>query len=388
LLATTAPWLPALPPFLLASVVCMMAVPLSMLAARRIGRGAVDHPDADRRIHTAPTPRLGGLALYVGFASAVAAFGGSIGARWQIVAISGVVTVAMAVDDILGLPWYAKLLIETGAGVLAFVVGAAITFVAVPGGDGANVFNLAWMSLPVTLIWFVGLQNSINFLDGVDGVAAGVVAIVAGVLLLAAINRLGPTDNVQSDVIVLSGALMGCCVGFLVFNFAPARTFMGDSGSHFLGVALGMITVLGVAKLAVALSLLVPLVALGLPIGDTAFAIIRRRRAGRGIAYADTGHLHHRLLDIGFTPRETAVTFYLATAILGCVGLALFGHRRILLVAVGLLALTLIGLVWRNLRREPAPAVSPSVDEKPAGYVTLPGRPATPTRVRHGGEVD
>ncbi|HEV7678767.1 MAG TPA: MraY family glycosyltransferase [Candidatus Dormibacteraeota bacterium] len=385
MLASTTPWLPALPPFLLASVLCMAAVPITMVVARRIGRGAVDDPEDERRIHKEPTPRLGGLAMYVGFAAAVAAFGGSISARWQIVAISGVVTIAMAVDDILGLPWYAKLIVETGGGLLAYAVGVAITFIALPGGDSASVLSLGLMALPITLIWFVGLQNSINFLDGVDGVAAGVVAIVAGVLLLAAINRLGPTENVQSDVIVLSGALMGCCIGFLVFNFSPARTFMGDSGSHFLGVALGMLTVLGVAKLAVALSLLVPLVALGLPIGDTAFAIVRRRRAGRGIAYADTGHLHHRLLDLGFSARETALSFYLATAILGCIGLALFGHRRILLVAVGLLALALAGMVWRNLRRPPGSGGVPA--EEP-GYVTLPGRPATPTRVRHGGEVD
>jgi UDP-GlcNAc:undecaprenyl-phosphate GlcNAc-1-phosphate transferase len=265
--------------------------------------------------------------------------------------------------------------------VLAWAVGVAITFVAFPGSHGTSVLELGVTALPITLVWFVGMQTSINLLDGVDGVAAGVVALVAGVLLLAAINRLGPTTHVQNDVIVMSGALMGCCAGFLLFNFAPARTFMGDSGSHFLGVALGMLTILGVAKVAVALSLLVPLVALGLPIGDTAFAIVRRRRAGRGIAYADTGHLHHRLLDMGFSPRETALTFYLATAILGCIGLALFGHRRILLVAVALLVLALVGLVWRNLRgeRQMAP------DE---GYVSLPGRPAHPTRVRHGGEVD
>lgn len=385
MLASSAPWLPALPPFLLASTICMVMVPLAMLLARRVGRGAVDHPDQDdRRIHREPTPRLGGLAMYLGFAAALAAFGGSIHTRWQIVAITGVITVAMAVDDILGLPWYAKLGIETSAGLLSWVVGVAITFIALPGGHGTSVLDFGAMALPITLVWFVGFQTSINLLDGVDGVAAGVVALVAGVLLLAAINRLGPSENVQSDVIVMSGALMGCCVGFLFFNFAPARTFMGDSGSHFLGVALGMLTILGVAKLAVALSLLVPLTALGLPIGDTAFAIVRRRRAGRGIAYADTGHLHHRLLDLGFSARETALTFYLATAILGCIALALFGHRRTLLVAVVLLAVALVGLVWRNVRRGPEVV---GADES-AGYVQLPGRPATPSRVRHGGEVD
>ena len=377
MLASTAPWLPALPPFLLASVVCMLGVPISMVAARRIGRGAVDHPDDARRIHVHPTPRLGGLAMAVGFAIAVAAFGGNIATRWQIVSIAGVVSIAMALDDIFDMPWYVKLGLEVGAGVVAWIVGVAITFVALPGAAHPTIIQLGAMAFPITVVWFVGMQTSINLLDGVDGVAAGVVAIVAGVLLLAAVNRLGPVENVQSDVIILSGALMGCCVGFLVFNTHPARTFMGDSGSHFLGVALGMITILGVAKVAVALSLLVPLVALGLPIGDTAFAIVRRRRAGRGIAHADTGHLHHRLLDMGFTPRETALAFYLATATLGCIGLALFGHRRIMLVAVGLLALALIALIWRNARR-PAPE----------SYVTLPGRPATPSRVRHGSEVD
>jgi UDP-GlcNAc:undecaprenyl-phosphate GlcNAc-1-phosphate transferase len=382
LTATSTPWLPALPPFLLASVVCMVAVPLTMVLARRIGRGAVDRPDEARRIHKEPTPRLGGLAMFLGFAVAVAVFGGSIATRWQIVGITGAITVAMAVDDILGLNPRVKVAIELGAGLLAYIVGASITFVAFPGSSNATLLHLGVMALPLTLVWFLGMQVSINLLDGVDGVAAGVVTIVAGVLLLAAINRLGPSENAQNDVIVLTGALMGCCVGFLVFNFAPARTFMGDSGSHFLGVALGMITILGVAKLAVALSLAVPLVALGLPIGDTAFAIVRRRRAGRQVTHADTGHLHHRLLDLGFTARETALTFYLATAILGCIGLALFGHRRILLVAVALLAVALIGLIWRNMRREPV------VEAEDAGYIALPGRPATPSRVRHGGEVD
>lgn len=387
MIAVSAPWLPALPPFLLASVVCMLAVPLSMVLARRIGGGAVDHPQQDeRRIHSEPTPRLGGLAMYAGFAAALAAFGGSIHTRWEIVAITGVITVAMAVDDILGLPWYAKLSVETGAGLVAWMVGVAITFIALPGGQHASVLELGAMALPITLVWFVGMQTSINLLDGVDGVAAGVVALVAGVLLLAAVNRLGPTTHVQNDVIVMSGALIGCCVGFLFFNFAPARTFMGDSGSHFLGVALGMLTILGVAKVAVALSLLVPLFALGLPIGDTLFAIVRRRRAGRGIAYADTGHLHHRLLDMGFSARETALAFYLATAILGCIGLALFGHRRTLLIAVALLAVALIALILRNARREREP--EPRIELPQERYVALQGHPAQPTRVRHGGELD
>jgi UDP-GlcNAc:undecaprenyl-phosphate GlcNAc-1-phosphate transferase len=194
------------------------------------------------------------------------------------------------------------------------------------------------------------MQNSINLLDGVDGLAAGVVAIVGGVLFLAAVNRLGVEPS-QSGVILLSSALIGCCLGFLVFNFAPARIFMGDSGSHLLGMLVGIITILGVAKVTVALALFVPVLALALPIGDTAFAIFRRRRQGVGFAHADARHLHHRLLALGLTPRETAITFYLATAILGCVGLAIFGHRKILAVALGLLLVALALLVWRIWRR-------------------------------------
>ena len=112
-------------------------------------------------------------------------------------------------------------------------------------------------------------------------------------------------------MVILSGAVMGCCLGFLVFNLPPARVFMGDSGSHFLGIALGAITILGVAKIVVGLSILVPLIALGLPIGDTLFAIVRRALSGQNPAKADAGHLHHRLRAVGLNPIETAVTFYL-----------------------------------------------------------------------------
>ena len=140
--------------------------------------------------------------------------------------------------------------------------------------------GLGLLIAPMTVVWVLGMQVSINLLDGADGVAAGVIAIVATVCLLAAINRIeGPAD-IQSGVVDPSGAVMGCCVGFLIFNLPPARMFMGDSGTHFLGVALAVITILGVAKIAVGLSILMPLIALGLPIGDTAFAIVRRRRRG------------------------------------------------------------------------------------------------------------
>jgi UDP-GlcNAc:undecaprenyl-phosphate GlcNAc-1-phosphate transferase len=372
------PWVSALPPFFLASVVTMILIPATIIVARRVG--AVAEPDADRHLHDRATPRLGGLALFGGFTVALIAFGGPVTDRWQVIAVTAVITVAMLIDDILDLPWNAKLAIELGAGVMVAALGITINFFAVPGGHGPSLVELGWLAAPLTVVFVLGMEVSINLLDGSDGVAAGVVGIVATVLLLAAVNRVQGTANVQNGVIVMSGALMGCCCGFLVFNLPPARVFMGDTGSHFLGVALAVVSVLGVAKIAVALALFVPLIALGLPIGDTAFAIVRRRRAGRSPTEPDAGHLHHRMLATGMSPMETALTFYLMTAILGCVALFVFGHKRILDVALALLVAALIGLLWRARRRRP------QFDAD--GFLVVRGRRSVPARVRRGGEAD
>ena len=373
----TGGWLPALFPFLLASSVTIAAVPLTMLLAHRLG--AVAEPDAGRHFHSSPTPRLGGLALFAGFAAAVAVFGGSVPDRWQVVAVTAAITVAMLVDDILDLPWKGKLGIEVGAGVLTALLGITINYLTVPGAHGPSTLGLGLLIAPITVVFVLGMQVSINLLDGSDGVAAGVVGIVATVLLLAAVNRVEAPGDVQTGVIVMSGALMGCCAGFLVFNLPPARVFMGDTGSHFLGVALAVISILGVAKIAVALALFVPLIALGLPIGDTAFAIVRRRRAGRSPTEPDAGHLHHRMLATGMSPMETALTFYLMTAILGCLALFIFGHRKILDVALALLIVALVALIWRSRRNRPG------LDAD--GFLVVRGRRSV-ARVRRGGETD
>lgn len=370
-------WIPAVPPFLLAATVTIVAVPGSMLLARHLG--AVAHPDRDRHLHAEATPRLGGLALFAGFAVAMLVFGGAVDNRWQVLAVTGAITIAMLVDDMLDLSWRAKMGIEVAAGVVTALLGITINFVAVPGSHSPSLLDLGWLAAPVTVVFVLGMEVSINLLDGSDGVAAGVVGIVATVLLLAAVNRLQGPGDVQSGVVVMSGALMGCCAGFLLFNLPPARVFMGDTGSHFLGVTVAVITILGVAKVAVAMALLVPLISLALPIGDTAFAIVRRRRAGRSFAQPDAGHLHHRLLARGMSPMETALTFYLMTGVLGCLGLFVFGHRRILDVALVLLLGALALLAWRSRRRE-----SPAPDE----FIVVRGRRSLPARTRRGGELD
>ncbi len=337
-------FLVALPILLVAVGVTVATVPATKWLSFKVGAVALP---GGRNIHSKPTGRLGGLSLMAGFVVAMVVFGRGVQDWVQIVLAAVMVAILLAADDILGLPYWTKLLLQIVSGVLVAVgFGITISYVTLPHLD----LHLYWAAIPVTVVWLVGMQNSINLLDGVDGLAAGVVAIVGGVLYLAAVNRL-QIDPGQEGVILLSAALVGSCLGFLVFNFAPARIFMGDSGSHVLGLLVGVITIVGVAKVTVALALFVPVLALALPIGDTAWAIWRRRREGVGFARADARHLHHQLLALGLTARETAITFYLITAILGCVGLAIFGHHKILAVALGLLVLglALLGLrIWRR----------------------------------------
>ena len=315
-----------------------MVLPVRWLAFRL---GAVAKP-GDRFIHQHPTARLGGLAMYLGFGLSAALFS-TEPTTLGLLLSAAIITTLMVFDDIGGVRPLFKLGFQIAASLLAIVgFGISIRFIGLPGG----VITLApLVSVVLTLLWFVSLQNTINFLDGVDGLAAGVVAIVAATLLLAAINR-----N-ETGIVILAGALVGACIGFLLFNWHPARIFMGDSGSNFLGFTLAALSVLSVAKGTVVLALIVPAAALAIPILDTGWAIVRRRRRGRSIATPDTEHLHHRLLDFGLSPRETALVFYFGTAIFAAVGLTIYGHRKVLLVAILLLLLGIAIIVVRRFRR-------------------------------------
>ena len=281
--------------------------------------------------------------MYLGFGLSAALFSTSSKTLGLLLS-AAVITTLMVFDDINGVRPIVKLLFQIGASVLAIVVfGISIQFVNLPGGHLINFSPAA--AIPLTLLWFVSLQNTINLIDGVDGLAAGVVAIVAATLLLAAINR------GETDIVILAGALIGACVGFLLFNWHPARIFMGDSGSNFLGFTLAALSVLSVAKGTVVLALIVPVAALAIPIVDTAWAIVRRRLRGRSIATPDTEHLHHRLLDLGLSPRETVLVFYFGTAIFAAVGLAIYGHKKVLLGAILLMLLGIATIVIRRFRR-------------------------------------
>jgi UDP-GlcNAc:undecaprenyl-phosphate/decaprenyl-phosphate GlcNAc-1-phosphate transferase len=315
--------LPGLWPMLVAFAVCALAVPLAIRLSHRAG--VIAEPGG-RHAHALPTPLLGGLAMYVGFAAAVLIFLPHYGFTTGVLVVSGLAAGLLIIDDRRSVHPLVKLGVQV---LLAFLAVKAfnveIDYVGLPGN---HIFHLGWLIAPVSVFWLLGMQNTVNFLDGVDGLAAGVIFIVALVLMLAA----GELKDI--DVVRLSGALAGTCAGFLLFNFHPAKIFMGDSGSHFLGIALGMISMLGVAKVAVAFALAVPVIALALPIADTAWAILRRRRQKASVATGDRLHLHHRLQSFGLDPRQTCYVFYAASALFGALGLTLFGHGRVLAVVV------------------------------------------------------
>ncbi|HSS62495.1 MAG TPA: MraY family glycosyltransferase [Candidatus Limnocylindrales bacterium] len=340
--------LPGLWTLLVAFVVCVLAVPIAIRLSRRLGWIA---QPGGRHAHANPTPLLGGLAMWVGFAAAVLAFVPLGLQTIGVVVVSGLAMAALAIDDRWPMKALVKLAVQVGLALVAVVIfSVQIRFFSLPGG---HVIELGLLMAPVSVFWLVSMQNTVNLLDGVDGLAAGVVAIVAVILMLAA------GQLKQPEVVLLSGALAGCCAGFLVFNFHPARIFMGDSGAHFLGVALGMISILGVAKVAVAFALAAPVLALALPIADTGWAILRRRRQGASVARPDLMHLHHRLQSFGLDPRQTCYVFYATSALLGGLGLTLFGHGRILavvLVATAVLVSTVATDLLDHARwRVPAP---------------------------------
>jgi UDP-GlcNAc:undecaprenyl-phosphate/decaprenyl-phosphate GlcNAc-1-phosphate transferase len=343
--------LPGLWPLLIAFVICVVFVPLMIRVARRAG--VIAEPGG-RHSHPKPTPLLGGLAMYAGFAVAVLAFMPGDPHTPPVLVVTGLAALLMVIDD----RWHMSAVIKFGLqlavalAAIAFGQDFWITFVGLPGG---HVILLGLLAVPVTVFWLLGMQNTVNFLDGVDGLAAGVVFIVAVTLMLAAGAR------GQVEVVQLGGALAGACAGFLLFNFHPARIFMGDSGSHFLGVAVGLISILGVAKVEVAFALVVPVLLLALPIADTAWAILRRQRVRTSFAEPDREHLHHRLQAFGLDARQTCYVFYAATALLGGLGLTLFGHGRILavvLVTAAVLTSTVVAdLLQKTGWRVPVPYI-------------------------------
>ena len=305
--------------FVIAAGVALLITPGVILLAAKTG--AMDAPDA-RKVHKKPIPRIGGIGIYAAFMVAMLSVLSFVDVTAEVkteiigLMVGGSLIVLVGViDDYKNLPAKVKLVGQIiAAAVLVIAFDVRIDFITDPFGD---YIYTEWLAVPLTIFWIVGLTNTVNLIDGLDGLAAGVATIAAVTIMMVALQQ-----SIML-VAVLTAALAGAAFGFLYYNFNPARIFMGDSGSMFLGFMLAGISVIGAVKSAATIALIVPILALGLPILDTTFAIVRRYRGGVPIFKPDKGHLHHRLLDLGFTQRQAVLLMYVISALLGLSAVAL-----------------------------------------------------------------
>lgn len=316
------PWYHFLVIFAVALVVAMATTPLAKRIALRVN--AVDYPSA-RRINKVPMPRMGGLAIFLGLIAAlIVQYCGTIAFGWPSAFISHpsmhinywglavsvfVIFPTGLVDDVKSLKPGQKLIGQVLAGCIAAGSGLLIGNIVNPFG-GTEVLSLGWLAYPITVVYLVAFANIINLIDGLDGLAAGISGIVSlsmfGITLMSG----------RIDAAALAIATSGACLGFLRYNFHPAKIFMGDSGALMLGFVLGVVSLLGVTRTAALTTLLVPLIIAGVPIIDTFAAIVRRLRGHVPIDQADKGHIQHRLIKEGFDQKQAALLIYGWSALL------------------------------------------------------------------------
>ena len=319
----------------------------SILLARQ--RGWLDLP-SPRRVHKDPTPRLGGVAMYLAFAGVllVLILSGHVGAYTAtgLLVGGGALVLANFVDDVWGLGPGQKFLFQLAAALSTVIAFDIVIQRLYMPGLGQLFLAGSLLGYALTVLWILGMINTVNFSDGIDGLAGGLAAIFALILFVVGV-RLG-----QRELPMYACALGGVALGFLRYNYAPARVFMGDSGSNFLGYTMAVLAVLGTAKLAAGL------LVMGIWIADVAYSIYRRSRTGVPVQLPDKEHLHHRFLSLGLSQRATAAIFWVLALAFGSASLITSREGRLAaLAALGALSLALIWLVNRRLaeaRRDPA----------------------------------
>lgn len=325
--------------FLLCFLTAVFVTPLVKNFAIKIG--ATDKPN-ERKVHQKIMPRLGGLAIYISFLAGFIFLQPQSPYLIPILLGSFVIIVTGFLDDLFELSAKWKLAGQILAAAIVVIGGVQVNFVNLPF-DGR--LELGWFAIPLTIIWIVGITNAINLIDGLDGLAAGVSSIVLATLAGIAFMM----GNIF--VVALSLILMGSTLGFLIYNFNPAKIFMGDTGALFLGFMISVISLLGFKNVTL-FSLLIPVIILGVPISDTLFAIIRRIVNKQPLSAPDKSHLHHCLLRFGFSHRKTVLIIYAMSSLFGLAAVLLtqstlwgaFIIITLLIIAIELLV-EMVGLV-------------------------------------------
>lgn len=344
--------------FLLSFIVVLIATPYSIKLANKIG--AVDVPKDDRRMRKKAMPKLGGVAVIAGFLISVIylitvmSIEGSINLfgeeeyfRKLIGILIGIIiiTITGIIDDVKTLKPLQKLAGQVLAAIVTVAFGVEIDQISIPVLSGLGLTNE--VSFVITVIWIVGITNAINLIDGLDGLSSGIALIsCVSLLIIFALN------NSPIIGILLITSLIGSLSGFLPFNFSPAKTFIGDTGSNFLGFILSIISILGIAKTYTAVVIALPILVLGLPILDVACAIVRRVAKGRSlkaIFKADKGHLHHKLVQKGFSQKQAVLILYAISAAFGMFAIILFDSGIWKALSFILMVIAALALGYRNL---------------------------------------
>ena len=321
-----------------AFLACFAMTPPVKRFAERIG--AVDQP-SERRINKVPIPRMGGLAIFLGFVLTALLF---VPLSTQVTGILlGAVIIAVmgAVDDIVSLNAWIKLLGQIMAAVVVIRCGLVFDAISNPNPlSPTTTIEIGWLSVPLTVLWIVACTNAVNLIDGLDGLAVGVSAISSLTMLVVSLIVSEPT------VSLLLAALTGACLGFIPYNRNPAKIFMGDVGSQLLGFVLSTVSILGLFKLHAIITFVVPFLALALPLADTTFAFFRRILHGQSPFHPDRGHLHHRLLDMGMSQKQAVALMYGISAILGLSAVLMTGKSPVLRIGCLILAFGISITVW------------------------------------------
>ncbi len=335
--------------FVVAAAIVFVVTPTVGSIARLVG--AMDEPNA-RKIHADPIPLLGGLAIFFGFMIPALFFLDLNSEMKGVLAGASIITLFGAVDDFRPTGPLVKFAGQfIAAGCLVYY-GMRIDYFSLPYIGTINLAAAA--AIPLTILWVVALVNIVNFMDGMDGLAAGVCTIAAGTFAVIAISLGRPGAG------ILAAILAGTTLGFLRHNFFPASIFMGDSGSMLLGFILAAITVNGVLKSVAAVTLIIPLLIMGVPMFDLSLTILRRVKNGQNIFRPDRGHVHHRLFNIGFSQRKAVFVLYFWSTLMSAVALSMRfapGFVTVILagvaIGVSLYLIYLLDILQVRSRRHP-----------------------------------
>ncbi len=339
------------------SVAALVSAVITMFILKTQQGVGMDKPDARRKLHERPISRLGGAAIFgaltVGMLLALQTKDIAWDRWWSVMLCNTLVFAVGFCDDLKALGARTKLIGQLGAAMILYALGVSIDSLSNPFGTGA--LNLGWLSLPLTLMWLVAIPNIVNLIDGMDGLATGFGLFIS--LTLAFVGHVSG----QPDVVFASLVMGGALGGFLIFNFPPAKIFLGDGGAYLIGFFIASVSLLSSNKGSIIAGLLVMVVALGVPILDTLFAIVRRAVRGVPIFKADAEHIHHRLILLGYSKGQALIALYAVCVALSLVGISVLLTKGLALPVAGAVLFVLamcaaryLGYVrtWKGVRKQ------------------------------------